>query len=144
MAKAQAQAKIAIPNDLEPYWMPFTANRAFKKRPRMIVGAKDMHYIASDGRRLLDGAAGLWCTNAGHNREPIVEAIQREAATLDYAPAFQFSHPKAFELASRVAALARETSITYFSATPVRKQSTPRSRSRLPTITSRATPRAYV
>ena len=106
MATAQAQAKIAIPNDLEPYWMPFTANRAFKKRPKMIVGAKDMHYIASDGRRLIDGAAGLWCTNAGHNRAPIVEAIQREAATLDYAPAFQFSHPKAFELASRVAALA--------------------------------------
>ena len=66
--------------------MPFTANRAFKKRPKMIVGAKDMHYIASDGRRLIDGAAGLWCTNAGHNRAPIVEAIQREAATLDYAP----------------------------------------------------------
>src|SRR5499425_2923515 len=106
MATGQAQAKIAIPNDLEPYWMPFTANRAFKKRPKMIVGAKDLHYIASDGRRLLDGAAGLWCTNAGHNREPIVEAIQREAATLDYAPAFQFGHPKAFELASRIAALA--------------------------------------
>src|SRR6516164_10792071 len=106
MATGQAQAKIAIPNDLEPYWMPFTANRAFKKRPKIIVGAKDMHYIASNGRRLLDGAAGLWCTNAGHNREPIVEAIQREAATLDYAPAFQFSHPKAFELASRIAALA--------------------------------------
>ena len=86
--------------------MPFTANRAFKKRPRLIVGAKDMHYIASDGRKLIDGAAGLWCTNAGHNREPIVAAIQREAATLDYAPAFQFGHPKAFELASRVAALA--------------------------------------
>src|SRR6187431_3578669 len=100
------QAKIAIPNDLEPYWMPFTANRAFKKRPRLIVGAKDMHYIASDGRKLIDGAAGLWCTNAGHNREPIVAAIQREAATLDYPPAFQFSHPKAFELASRIAALA--------------------------------------
>src|SRR6188472_3353982 len=101
-----AQAKIAIPNDLEPYWMPFTANRAFKKRPRLVVGAKDMHYIASDGRKLIDGSAGLWCTNAGHNREPIVAAIQQEAATLDYAPAFQFSHPKAFELASRVAALA--------------------------------------
>src|ERR1044071_4030953 len=101
-----AQAKIAIPNDLEPYWMPFTANRAFKKRPRLIVGAKDMHYIASDGRKLIDGAAGLWCTNAGHNREPIVAAIQREGAKLDYAPAFQFGHPKAFELASRVAALA--------------------------------------
>jgi beta-alanine--pyruvate transaminase len=103
----QAQAKIAIPNDLEPYWMPFTANRGFKRRPRLIVGAKDMHYIASDGRKVIDGSAGLWCTNAGHNREPIVTAIQREAATLDYAPAFQFSHPKAFELASRIAALAR-------------------------------------
>src|SRR5207248_644545 len=93
-------------NDLEPYWMPFTANRIFKKRPRLVVGAKDMHYITSDGRKLIDGSAGLWCTNAGHNREPIVEAIQREAATLDYAPAFQFSHPKAFELASRIGALA--------------------------------------
>jgi len=106
MAQAQAQAKVGIPNDLEPYWMPFTANRAFKKRPRLIVGAKDMHYIAADGRKLIDGSAGLWCTNAGHNRDPIVEAIQREAGTLDYAPAFQFAHPKAFELASRVAALA--------------------------------------
>src|ERR1044071_2004905 len=73
-----------------------------------MVGAKDMHYTASDGRKLIDGSAGLWCTNAGHNREPIVTAIQREAATLDYAPAFQFSHPKAFELASRIAALAPE------------------------------------
>jgi beta-alanine--pyruvate transaminase len=106
MAQTQSQAKIGLPNDLEPYWMPFTANRAFKKRPRLIVGAKDMHYVASDGRKLIDGAAGLWCTNAGHNREPIVAAIQREAETLDYAPAFQFGHPKAFELASRVTALA--------------------------------------
>jgi len=77
-----ALAASSVPNDLEPYWMPFTANRAFKKRPRLIVGAKDMHYIASDGRKLIDGAAGLWCTNAGHNREPIVAAIQREAAGL--------------------------------------------------------------
>ena len=108
-AMLQAQrtpVSATVPNDLEPYWMPFTANRAFKKRPRLIVGAKDMHYIASDGRKLIDGSAGLWGTNAGHNREPIVAAIQQEAATLDYAPAFQFSHPKAFELASRVAALA--------------------------------------
>src|SRR6187397_1201901 len=108
-AMLQAQrtpVSATVPNDLEPYWMPFTANRAFKKRPRLIVGAKDMHYIASDGRKLIDGSAGLWCTNAGHNREPIVAAIQQEAATLDYAPAFQFSHPKAFELASRVAELA--------------------------------------
>src|SRR6187397_1577522 len=94
------------PNELEPYWVPFTANRAFKKNPRLIVGAKDTHYIAADGRKLLDGSAGLWCTNAGNNRGPIVEAIRAQAAELDYAPAFQFSHPKDFEHASRVAALA--------------------------------------
>ena len=94
------------PNDLEPYWMPFTPNRAFKKRPRLVVSAKDMHYVTPDGRKLIDGSAGLWCTNAGHNRDPIVEAIQAQAAELDYAPAFQFSHPKAFELAARIAALA--------------------------------------
>ncbi|AXK83479.1 aspartate aminotransferase family protein [Pseudolabrys taiwanensis] len=95
-----------VPNDLEPYWMPFTANRAFKARPRFVSGAKDMHYFTPDGRKLLDGAAGLWCTNAGHNRDPIVKAIQAQAGQLDYAPAFQFSHPQAFELASRIAALA--------------------------------------
>src|SRR5258707_8025652 len=65
-----------------------------------------MHYYPADGRTVLAGTAGLWCCNAGHNRDPIVAAIQRQAAELDYAPAFQFSHPKAFELASRVAALA--------------------------------------
>src|SRR5689334_21433915 len=97
---------VTVPNDLDPFWMPFTANRAFKKRPRLISGAKDMHYITTDGRRVIDGSAGLWCTNAGHNRDPIVKAIQRQAAELDYAPAFQFSHPQAFELASRIAALA--------------------------------------
>ena len=90
----------SVPNDLEPYWMPFTANRAFKARPRLVVRAKDMHYFTPDGRKLIDGSAGLWCTNAGHNRDPIVEAIQAQAAEIDYAPAFQFSHPKAFELAS--------------------------------------------
>ncbi len=101
-----AQAASSVPNDLEPYWLPFTPNRAFKKSPRMIVSAKDMHYVTPDGRKLLDAAAGLWCTNAGHNRDPIVAAIQAQAAELDYAPAFQFAHPKAFELAARVAALA--------------------------------------
>src|SRR5271169_6217539 len=106
MAKEQVQAKAGIPNDLSPYWMPFTGNRAFKQRPRMVASAKDMHYVTPDGRKLIDGAAGLWCTNAGHNRDPIVAAIQAQAAELDYAPAFQFAHPKAFELAARVAALA--------------------------------------
>src|SRR5262249_7765704 len=98
----------AVPNDLTSYWLPFTPNRAFKAAPRLIARAKDMTYFTPDGRALLDGTAGLWCTNAGHNRDPIVAAIQRQAAELDYAPAFQFAHPKAFELASRIAALAPE------------------------------------
>jgi beta-alanine--pyruvate transaminase len=93
-------------NDLEAFWLPFTPNRAFKCAPRLIARAKDMHYFTPDGRAVLDGTAGLWCTNAGHNRDPIVAAIARQAEELDYAPAFQFAHPKAFELASRVAALA--------------------------------------
>ena len=106
MPSAPAPRATAVPNDLEAYWLPFTSNRAFKASPRLIARAKDMHYYTPDGRAVLDGTAGLWCTNAGHNREPIVAAIRAQAAELDYAPAFQFSHPKAFELASRVAALA--------------------------------------
>ena len=94
------------PNDLEAFWMPFTSNRSFKKRPRIVVRAKDMHYYTAEGRAVLDGAAGMWCCNAGHNRDTIVAAIRAEAETLDYAPPFQFAHPKAFSLASRVAALA--------------------------------------
>jgi len=90
------------PNDLSAFWMPFTANRQFKKQPRMFVGAKDMHYTTSDGREVLDGTAGLWCVNAGHCRPRITEAIQTQAAELDYAPAFQMGHPKAFELANRL------------------------------------------
>ncbi len=96
----------AVPNDLEAFWMPFTANRAFKARPRMVSRAKDMHYFTPEGEPILDGAAGLWCTNAGHNREPIVEAIQAQAAEMDFAPPFQYANPKSFELASRIAALA--------------------------------------
>lgn len=89
-------------NSLEAFWMPFTANRQFKENPRMFVGAKDMHYVTADGRNVLDGTAGLWCVNAGHCRPKITEAIQKQAAELDYAPAFQMGHPKAFELAERL------------------------------------------
>ncbi|BDA85969.1 aspartate aminotransferase family protein [Aureimonas sp. SA4125] len=97
----------AVPtNNLEAFWMPFSANRQFKEAPRMFVGAKDMHYTTADGRQVLDGTAGLWCVNAGHCRPKITEAIAKQAAELDYAPAFQMGHPKAFELASRLAALA--------------------------------------
>jgi len=94
------------PNDLNAFWMPFTANRQFKKAPRMFVGAKDMHYTTSDGRQVLDGTAGLWCVNAGHCRPKITEAIAQQAAELDYAPAFQMGHPKAFELANQLVQLA--------------------------------------
>jgi beta-alanine--pyruvate transaminase len=90
------------PNDLRAFWMPFTANRQFKQNPRMFVAAKDMHYTTAEGRGVLDGTAGLWCVNAGHCRPKITEAIQRQAAELDYAPAFQMGHPKVFELANRL------------------------------------------
>ena len=99
-------APTVLPNDLQAYWMPFTPNRQFKKAPRLITRAKDMYYYAADGHAVLDGTAGLWCCNAGHNRDPIVAAIKRQAETLDYAPPFQFAHPQAFELATRVAELA--------------------------------------
>ena len=98
-------ATTAMPNDLSSFWMPFTANRQFKAAPRMLVGAQDMHYTAHDGRTVLDGTAGLWCVNAGHGRAPIVKAIQEQAAQMDYAPAFQMGHPKAFETATRIADL---------------------------------------
>jgi beta-alanine--pyruvate transaminase len=98
-----------LENDpLAALWMPFTANRAFKATPRQLKAAKDMHYVSDDGRQILDGTAGLWAVNAGHCRAPIVEAIQKCAAELDYAPPFQLGHPLAFELASRVAAMMPE------------------------------------
>ncbi|GAA5067445.1 aspartate aminotransferase family protein [Roseibacterium beibuensis] len=97
-----------VPNDLSAFWMPFTANRQFKKTPRMFVSADGMYYKTSDGRDVLDGTAGLWCCNAGHNRPKIVEAIRQQAGELDYAPAFQMGHPKAFELATRLRDMAPE------------------------------------
>ncbi|MEC8628757.1 MAG: aspartate aminotransferase family protein [Pseudomonadota bacterium] len=90
----------SAPNDLSAFWMPFTANRQFKQNPRMFVSADGMHYTTAEGKQVLDGTAGLWCCNAGHNRPKIVEAIRQQAGELDYAPAFQMGHPKAFELAS--------------------------------------------
>jgi beta-alanine--pyruvate transaminase len=94
------------PNELESYWLPFTPNRAFKKRPRLFSGAKDMHFLTPDGRKVIDASSGLFCVNAGHGREPIVKAIQEAAARLDFAPPFQYGHPQIFELSSRLALLA--------------------------------------
>lgn len=93
-------------NDLEAYWMPFTANRQFKAAPRLLAKASGMHYFMDDGREILDGTSGLWCVNAGHCRDEIADAIAAQAREMDYATAFQMGHPKAFELANRLALLA--------------------------------------
>lgn len=94
--------------DLDAYWMPFTANRQFKKAPRLLARSEGMYYWDDKGRQILDGVAGLWCVNAGHGRPRIVQAIAAQAAEMDYAPPFQMAHPKAFELAERVADIAPE------------------------------------
>ena len=94
-----------VPNNLEPLWKPFTANRAFKAAPRLLVAAEGMYYRSHDGRQVLDGAAGMWCVNAGHGRREIAEAVSRQAARMDYAPAFQMGHPHEFELAAHLTAL---------------------------------------
>jgi beta-alanine--pyruvate transaminase len=90
---------------LDAYWMPFTANRQFKQAPRLLTKADGMYFRDDKNREVLDGIAGLWCVNAGHNRPKIVQAIQDQAAELDFAPPFQMGHPKAFELAERLAQL---------------------------------------
>ena len=94
--------------DLESYWMPFTGNRYFKQNPRMISRAEGMYCYTHDGHKLLDSVSGLWCCNAGHCHPRIVEAIQAQAATLDYAMAFQLGHPTVFELANKLTAMAPE------------------------------------
>lgn len=96
---------VPVPNNLEAFWMPFTANRQFKKAPRLLASASGMYYTTVDGRKLLDAAAGLWCVNAGHGRREIVEAVANQVGELDYAPAFQMGHPKAFELAARLTSM---------------------------------------
>jgi len=87
---------------LDPFWMPFTANRQFKGAPRILGSAQDMHFMTEDGRRVLDGTAGLWCVNAGHCRPKIVEAIRQQAGELDYGPIFQMGHPGPFKVAERL------------------------------------------
>ena len=91
--------------NLDNYWLPFTPNKKFKANPRLLTSAKGMYYKSDDGRDVLDGIAGLWCTNAGHCHPKIVAAVQNQAAELDYATAFNMSHPKAFELAEKVSSL---------------------------------------
>ena len=93
------------PNNLDAFWMPFTANRTYKAAPRLLARAEGMHYYTADGREILDGTAGLWCVNAGHGRREITEAIQKQAAVMDFAPTFQMGHPIVFQAAAKVAEL---------------------------------------
>ena len=101
----QAQAT-EQPAEMGAFWMPFSANRQFKKHPRLLASAAGMHYRTTDGREILDGTAGLWCCNAGHGRARIIEAVSRQIATMDFAPTFQMGHPLPFVLAERLAAIA--------------------------------------
>ena len=92
--------------DLDSFWMPFTANRQFKARPRMLQSAEGLYYTDVQGRQILDGTAGLWCCNAGHGRREIAEAVSRQISQMDFAPTFQMGHPLPFELAERLAEIA--------------------------------------
>src|SRR3954465_1989711 len=97
-----------IPNTvkLESFWMPFTANRQFKAEPRLFASASGMHYTTIDGRKVIDGSAGLWCVNAGHGRKEIAAAVERQLMNLDFAPSFNMGHPLAFDFAARLAEIA--------------------------------------
>ncbi|MEX1058515.1 MAG: aminotransferase class III-fold pyridoxal phosphate-dependent enzyme, partial [Natronospirillum sp.] len=90
------------PAALDAFWMPFTANRQFKREPRQLVAAQGMWYTTADGRQIIDGTAGLWCVNAGHGRQGITDAVARQISTMDFAPTFQMGHPMPFTLAERL------------------------------------------
>src|SRR4030088_3616918 len=93
-------------SELEAFWLPFTANRQFKAKPRLLAKASGMHYWTADGRQILDAVAGLWCVNAGHGRREITEAVTKQLETMEFAPTFQMGQPIAFELANRLAKMA--------------------------------------
>ncbi len=93
------------PNDLDAFFMPFSASRQFRKTPRLLASAEGMYYKTTDGRAILDGTAGLWCVNAGHCRPEITTAIADQLGVLDYAPNLQVAHPLAFDLANRLRAM---------------------------------------
>ena len=100
---------LRAPEQMDSFWMPFSANRQFKHQPRLLASAEGMYYQSTDGRQILDGTGGLWCCNAGHGRQRIIDAVQEQIATLDFAPTFQMGHPLPFVLAERLAAIAPDT-----------------------------------
>ena len=96
------------PERHDAFWMPFTANRQFKQKPRLMASAQGMYYTSTEGHKILDGTGGLWCCNAGHGRKRIIDAVQQQIATLDFAPTFQMGHPLPFVLAERLVEIAPE------------------------------------
>ena len=104
--RAESQEVKSASLEQAAFWMPFTANRQFKKAPRLLARAQGMYYWTPEGRQVLDGTSGLWCVNAGHCRPKIVEAVKRQVAEMDFAPTFQMGHPIAFEFAERLAQVA--------------------------------------
>src|SRR5271169_5711256 len=106
MSPAMSQAPSLASSDLEALWLPFTANRQFKAKPRILVKANGMHYWTPEGRQILDAAAGLWCVNAGHGRPEIRQAVAAQLEQLDFAPTFQMAHPQAFALANALVKIA--------------------------------------
>ncbi len=101
-------AQVGTPQGLDNYWLPFTPNRYFREHPKLIAGAEGAYFILSDGRKLFDALSGLWCCPLGHGNPKIVEALAKQAKTLDYATAFQFANPVTLSLAERIAAMAPE------------------------------------
>jgi beta-alanine--pyruvate transaminase len=105
-AQASAAAEAGVSDPLQSWWMPFTHNRYFKSRPRLIESAAGAYYTLSNQRRVFDCLSGLWCSPLGHSHPAVVRAVQQQVAHLDYSPGFQMGHAPAFELAARIAALA--------------------------------------
>ncbi len=106
--RAEPNVTSAAALEASAFWMPYTANRQFKKAPRLLARAEGMYYWTADGRQVLDGQSGLWCVNAGHCRPKIVAAVQKQVAQMDFAPTFNMGHPLAFEFADRLAGVAPE------------------------------------
>jgi beta-alanine--pyruvate transaminase len=102
----RAESEFLAGLEQSPFWMPYTANRQFKKAPRLLARAEGMFYWTPEGREILDAVAGLWCVNAGHCRPKIIEAVRRQIGEMDFAPTFQMGHPIAFEFAGRLARIA--------------------------------------
>ncbi|MBV7299502.1 aspartate aminotransferase family protein [Enterovibrio paralichthyis] len=92
------------------YLHPFSDHKALREKgARMIVRAQGVYIWDSDGNRILDGMAGLWCTNIGYGEKRLADAAHRQMIELPYYNSFfQCAHPPVVELAKEIADLAPE------------------------------------